>query len=154
MGDMGDMGDMDMGNHTHGSGAPPSPMSMGGMKMSYVHMTFFWGKNSEILFSGWPGTRSGMYALALIVVFLLAVLVEWTARYDVGAAPRLVRTAVHALRVGLAYLMMLAVMSFNGGVFIVAVAGHTVGFLLFRSRPASPAGDRGEKAADLSPMAC
>ncbi|OAY67780.1 Copper transporter 6, partial [Ananas comosus] len=58
-------------------------MSMGGMKMSYVHMTFFWGKNSEILFSGWPGARGGMYALALIVVFLLAVLVEWTARYDV-----------------------------------------------------------------------
>nr|XP_018678764.1 PREDICTED: copper transporter 2-like [Musa acuminata subsp. malaccensis] len=42
-------------------------------------MTFLWGKNSEILFMGWPGTRGSMYALAL--------------------------------GVGLAYLVMLAVMS-------------------------------------------
>ncbi|URD77078.1 Copper transporter [Musa troglodytarum] len=67
-------------------------------------MTFFWGKNSEILFAGWPGTRGGMYALAL--------------------------------RVGLAYLGMIAIMSFNGGVLIVAVAGHALGFLLFGSAAA------------------
>uniref|UniRef100_A0A0D3EUI6 Uncharacterized protein n=1 Tax=Oryza barthii TaxID=65489 RepID=A0A0D3EUI6_9ORYZ len=45
---------------------------MGAMKsMRYTHMTFFWGKNSEVLFTMWPGTRGGMYALALIFVFAL-----------------------------------------------------------------------------------
>ncbi|KAK8955915.1 Copper transporter 6 [Platanthera guangdongensis] len=38
--------------------------------------------------------------------------------------------AVHALRMGLLYLVMLAVMSFNVGVLIAAVAGHALGFLV------------------------
>ncbi|MQM17155.1 hypothetical protein Taro_050125, partial [Colocasia esculenta] len=132
-----DMGGMDMG---HGGGSSGGSMGGGGgnhMSMSYTHMTFFWGKNSEILFKGWPGSRGGMYALALVVVFVLAFLVEWLSHCRLTragwprAAAGVVQTAVHAVRVGLAYLLMLAVMSFNVGVLIVAIAGHAAGFLLF-----------------------
>ena len=144
---------MDMGGHSHGGGG------MGGMssKQSFTHMTFFWGKNSEILFTGWPGTRGGMYALALIFVFVLAVLVEWLShsrlikdkwpRFAAGAF----QTALHAIRVGLAYLLMLAVMSFNGGVLIVAVAGHALGFLLFSG---CVSGKVGDGHTDLPQMKC
>ncbi|OVA17743.1 Ctr copper transporter [Macleaya cordata] len=113
---------------------------MDSMSSMSMQMTFYWGKASEILFKGWPGTQTGMYILALIVVFALAMLVEWLSylefikygwhRVTVG----LVQTFKHGIRVGLLYLVMLAVMTFNVGVFIAAVAGHTVGFLFFGSR--------------------
>ncbi|KAG6417568.1 hypothetical protein SASPL_119751 [Salvia splendens] len=101
-------------------------------------MTFFWGKNSEVLFSGWPGPHTGMYVLALFFVFALAFIVELLSSYlemaNEKASCGLVSTLVHGLRVGLAYLVMLALMSFNAGVFIVAVAGHSLGPFVFGSR--------------------
>ncbi|CAN6916987.1 unnamed protein product [Brassica oleracea var. botrytis] len=119
--------------------SPPSSTLASDMMMT-MHMTFFWGKNTEVLFSGWPGTSSGMYALSLIVVFLLAVITEWLAHSltlrCVGSTNRatgIVQTALYTLRIGLSYLVMLAVMSFNGGIFIVAMAGFAVGFFLFGS---------------------
>ncbi|KAJ1422006.1 Ctr copper transporter [Sesbania bispinosa] len=118
---------------------PPSTnhtMTTGHKKMT--HMTFFWGKDAEILFEGWPGGKVNMYVLALFVVFVLTVLVEMVSRTRFikpgtnHVVAGLIQTLLHLLRVGLSYLDMLAVMSFNGGVFIVAVFGHALGFFLFR----------------------
>lgn len=155
-------------DHGMNMAAPPpsssSSSSMNGMhdKMT-MHMTFFWGSNSEILFSGWPGSRTGMYVLALIFVFVLAAVVEWLSHCRFvkpisGSAPDrvragLVQTILHALRLGLAYIVMLAVMSFNAGVFLVAVAGHTVGFLVFGSAVFKK-GEGDKVASDLPPMSC
>ncbi|CAN1846587.1 Copper transporter 6 [Linum perenne] len=131
--DHGGMGGPPMSDTAAGSEAPPTTMMM-------THMTFFWGKNAEILFSGWPGSRTGMYALALIFVFALGLLVEWLSHSRFmnpnsdSTAAGLVQTVVHSVRVGMSYLVMLAVMSFNGGVFLAAIGGHTVGFFLFGSR--------------------
>ncbi|XP_051120515.1 copper transporter 6-like [Andrographis paniculata] len=113
------------------------------LSTTMTHMTFYWGKNSEILFSGWPGTRTGMYAVALIVVFVISILVEWLSSCcgrikgeDSGhnkLCNCLIRTILYGARVALAYLVMLAIMSFNVGVLIVAVAGHAFGFFVFGS---------------------
>ncbi|GLT66979.1 hypothetical protein SLA2020_393170 [Shorea laevis] len=137
------------------------------------HMTFFWGNNAEILFSGWPGTSPSMYLLALIVVFVLAFSVEWLSHCLVmkpgptNLSAGMVQTLVHMLRMGLAYLVMLAIMSFNVGVLLVAVAGHTLGFMLFGSRifkkslsppPATATSDlppsAAAKTSNLPPSAC
>ena len=134
--------DSGMASHHDMRGTSP-PANVSGMhvhRMSMMHMTFFWGKNAQILFSGWPGTSSGMYALALIIVFVLAIFVEWLSHSsflkpgpnDVTAG--LLQTALYALRSGLGYMLMLAVMSFNGGILLAAVAGHALGFLIFGSR--------------------
>ncbi|PON31511.1 Ctr copper transporter [Parasponia andersonii] len=124
--------------------------------------TFSWGKHNEILFSGWPGTRTVTYVLALISIFVVSVLVEWhTHRHDsmiitiqsssnysrINSCNNviiddnyniivigLVETLVHALRVGLAYMVMLGVMSYDVVVLLVAVAGRGLGFLLFGTK--------------------
>ncbi|KAF9598113.1 hypothetical protein IFM89_025305 [Coptis chinensis] len=112
-------------------------MDMGSGSTS-MQMTFYWGKDSELLFSGFPGEKTGMYVLALILVFVIALLVEFLShtRLTKGGgtnyvANALVQTFIHGVRVGLAFLVMLAVMSFNVGVLIAAVSGHTIGFLFF-----------------------
>ncbi|KAK9755679.1 hypothetical protein RND81_01G042900 [Saponaria officinalis] len=132
-----DMGGMNMTQSSSPSSTNTN-MTMSHMNGMMMHMTFYWGHKAQILFSGWPGSSTGMYVLALFVVFLLAVMIEWvsrsriTKRNDVVSGVLL--TLLHALRVGLAYLVMLALMSFNVGVFIVAVVGHAVGFLVFGTR--------------------
>ena len=123
----------------NGMGGMSQPSTMNN-PMVMSQMTFFWSKNAYILFSGWPGTSTGMYVLALIFIFVLSIFVEWLSHCQlIKPGPKhvvvgVVQTILHALRVCLDFFIMLAVRSFNGGVFLVAVAGHTVGFLLFGSR--------------------
>uniref|UniRef100_A0A2N9H140 Copper transport protein n=1 Tax=Fagus sylvatica TaxID=28930 RepID=A0A2N9H140_FAGSY len=150
-----------MASMNHSSGSEMHNMDHNHTNMAMMHMTFFWGSNAQILFSGWPGTRAGMYALALIFVFVLSVLVEWLSNGQLikpGASnvkAGLVQTLMHAIRVGLAYIVMLAIMSFNVGILLVAVAGHAIGFLLFGSRVFKHSEmPPYVKTSDLPPMSC
>lgn len=112
-------------------------------------MTFVWGRNSESL---------EMYVLNLVSVFVLSLLVEWLSHTRFVSSEMdnvvagFVQTTLYGARILMAYLVMLAVMSFNVGVLLVAVAGYTVGFLVFGSRVF----DRSEyhKASDLPPLNC
>ncbi|PKA55304.1 Copper transporter 6 [Apostasia shenzhenica] len=110
-------------------------------RSSYTHMTFYWGKDSEILFAGWPGTSTGMYALATLLVFSSAVIVEWLGRSGSGdfscRRQKSRAAAAYALRVAVAYIVMLAVMSFNVGILVAAVAGHVIGYMWFAGAPAA-----------------
>ncbi|KAH6802885.1 hypothetical protein C2S51_034331 [Perilla frutescens var. frutescens] len=120
-----------------------------------MHTTFFWGKDVELLFAGWPGTAShlGIYILALVVVFLLAVgaeiLSEAPQRLQ-PAAGALIHASVYGVRMGLLYFTMLSVMSYNIGVFVVAVAGHAVGSFIVKYR-ALAAAEAASPALSSSP---
>ncbi|KAK1412843.1 hypothetical protein QVD17_34385 [Tagetes erecta] len=123
--------------HTTMSGGNVT-LGMRRRKKMMMHMTFYWGKDALILFKGWPGTSTAMYALALVFVFFLALLVEWLAHCNLkmtksdDVSSGLAQTLVYTLRVGLGFMVMLALMSFNVGVFLAAVSGHGLGFFFFR----------------------
>lgn len=146
-------------DHDHDGGMympPGSSMPDGSMNSTstdmgmMMHMTFYWGKDVLILFSGWPERSLGMYILALFFVFLLGFAVEVLSISPqlVGSnsmAALLIQACVYVVRMALAYMVMLSVMSFNLGVFIVAVAGHGAGFLLLKAR-ALAAANRADSA--------
>ncbi|CAN6471523.1 unnamed protein product [Victoria cruziana] len=102
-----------------------------------MHMALYWGKDVWVLFADWPGFSLGQYIVSLIVIFIGAVLVEWLSFRKVkGIEGRPILTGflkavVYGVRVFFAYMVMLAVMSFNLGILFAAVLGHTVGLWVF-----------------------
>uniref|UniRef100_A0A6N2KKC9 Copper transport protein n=1 Tax=Salix viminalis TaxID=40686 RepID=A0A6N2KKC9_SALVM len=113
-------------------------MNPGSMNMSpsdmMMHTSFYWGKDAIILFSGWPNGSLGMYILALFCVFLVAAAIEIFSAPEIPEWVRLFKACVYAVRAGLAYMVMLAVMSFNLGIFFAALGGHATGFFLVKVR--------------------
>lgn len=122
-----------------------------------MHMSFYWGKDViTILFVGWPEGNAGMYALAFLFVLLLGVTVEVlsvlaTAKF--GTNPKLgalIQAFVHTIRMAFAYMAMLAVMSYNLGIFIAALAGHGIGMFLVRARSRLAADGRAKQESSTS----
>ncbi|RWR86171.1 copper transporter 1-like protein [Cinnamomum micranthum f. kanehirae] len=79
-----------------------------------------------------------MYVILSITVFMLAVLIEWLSHAQLMIQPRSTHvasaiewTSFHVGRVALAYALMLLLMPFDIWVFLLALAGHSFGFLLF-----------------------
>lgn len=111
------------------------------MNMNMQKMSFHWSKTATVLFSGWPGESLPRYIWSLLFVFTMAAVVEFLsipAAVDkgTGTVPTLAaysRAFVYAIRIGLAYLVMLSLMSFNGGIFVAAIAGHVVGFFIVKA---------------------
>ncbi|OWM68772.1 copper transporter 1-like [Punica granatum] len=125
-------------------------------------MAFSWAKtNTEIFFPNWPGHSLLSYVLALLLVFLLSVFVEWLSHVRLiksntdSVMAGILQTSMYALRVAVAYLVMLAIMSFDGGVFLSAVGGYTFGFLVFGSQMFRKwrVGDY-QEPSDLPPLNC
>ncbi|XP_068486369.1 copper transporter 6-like [Phaseolus vulgaris] len=119
---------------------PSMPNGTDNNMKSMMQMSFYWGTDATVLFSGWPHNNVGMYILAVIFVFLLAMAIEVLSNQPLikpGTSPLLgglIQAIVHFFRISFVYMVMLAVMSFNGGIFIAAVVGHTLGFFIAKSR--------------------
>ncbi|KAL4301796.1 hypothetical protein GQ457_10G001580 [Hibiscus cannabinus] len=125
-----------------------------------MHMTFYWSRQVTLLFSSWRTDSWPSYALTLLACVLASVFYQYLehARYAVrrGENPsaaaeepllsranrfgggkwsgrRIAGGVLFGVSSGLGYLLMLAIMSFNGGVFVAIVVGLMVGYLGFRS---------------------
>ncbi|XP_038979996.1 copper transporter 6-like [Phoenix dactylifera] len=119
MGDMGHHGMAPMGDMGQGMGDM-------GHGMDDMHMTFSWGKNAQILFSGWPGDRGGIYALALIVVFVLVVLLEWF-NYSRVISPRWSRVVAGLVQTAIRRSPRVPLLRSPGGGGLKEIRGERVG---------------------------
>lgn len=127
-----------------------------------MHMTFYWGTKVTILFNSWKTDSWFGYLLTLLACFLVASFYQYmedrrlrfkslvstkpAVRSITGTeavpllikrggvnAPKYATAVLFGINSAIGYLLMLAIMSFNGGVFLAVVLGLAVGYLLFRS---------------------
>ncbi|GLU10161.1 hypothetical protein SLE2022_269810 [Rubroshorea leprosula] len=120
-----------------------------------MHMTFYWGKRVTLLFDSWSTDSWLSYFLTLLACFLFASFYQYMEDRRIrfkslastnpisAATPLLPKTrrfkpgkvassVLFGVNSAIGYLLMLAIMSFNGGVFLAIVSGLTVGYLCFR----------------------
>ncbi|CAL9099556.1 unnamed protein product [Musa acuminata var. zebrina] len=127
-----------------------------------MHMTFYWGKKVTILFDSWRTDSWAGYLLSLIALFAVAAFYQYmedrrvrfkiiarskpsptpgigapfllpVAASRLGPPARFASAILFGVNSAIGYLLMLAIMSFNAGVFIAVVVGLAVGYLFFRS---------------------
>ncbi|KAK9275377.1 hypothetical protein L1049_022641 [Liquidambar formosana] len=142
-----------------------------------MHMTFYWSKNVTLLVDSWRTNSWTSYALTLLACFLFSLFYQnleakrlrfktltsnnpsspsiatpLLSKLPRGRSPwadpaRFASAFLFGVTSAIGYLLMLAIMSFNGGVFVAVVLGLSVGYFLFRS------GDE-EKVAPVVENAC
>ncbi|XP_057528929.1 copper transporter 1-like [Amaranthus tricolor] len=98
------------------------------------HTASYWGKAHQMLLQGWPGSSTAVYVVAVLLVFFLAILAECLAHVNLvksssnRVAGCLFTAGMRAVRAGIASMAILAVMSYNAGIFIATIVGHAVGY--------------------------
>lgn len=143
-----------------------------------MHMTFYWGIRATILFDSWKTDSWLSYSLSLFACFLFSAFYQYmedrrlrlkliskkipaTAAAALDApllfpklggpkwAPsRFAEAILFGVNSAIGYFLMLAVMSFNAGVFIAVVVGLAAGYLIFRGD------DDGDVLVVDNPCAC
>jgi len=125
-----------------------------------MHMTFYWGRSVTLLFDSWKTDSWLSYVLTLLACLLFSAFYQYMEdrrlRFKLfSSSPRssidvpllhpklsaggrwsplrFVGAVLFGVNAAIGYLLMLAVMSFNGGVFVAVVIGLGIGYLLFRS---------------------
>ncbi|KAI4380807.1 hypothetical protein MLD38_006955 [Melastoma candidum] len=124
-------------------------------KEKMMHMTMYWSRYVTLLVDQWKTDTWTGYLLTLIACFLSASFYQYlenlrlrslTSASDPVSVPLIVKlrrnraaraasSALFGMSSAVGYLLMLAIMSFNGGVFLSIVAGLSVGYYVFRSIP-------------------
>lgn len=119
------------------------------MKM-VMHATLFFGSTENL----------SLYLLDLVIVFMMSLIVECLSHTRFISSQSnnwiagVIQVGLYGIRISLAYLVMLAVMMSNA-TFVVAVAGYTLGFLIFGSRVFDKSDNESyQKPSDLPPLNC
>jgi copper transporter 1 len=104
------------------------------MEMMTMEMYFYWGTDVVFLLESWTiKSNTGLYCVALAASFLCAVLLEFLNTRKLDSKPLF--ALVTSVKLWLSYLLMLVLMTFNAGLFIVVMLGYTLGYFLFGFAP-------------------
>ncbi|XP_065830155.1 high affinity copper uptake protein 1-like [Oscarella lobularis] len=125
-----------------------------------MHMVFYFGQSFQYLFSGWNVTTKGGLAGTMLAIFTLAAAYEglksfrqWlvtrkSGSYDlegqeksplvrgyrspkIGWRDHSIQTLLHLVQITVAYVLMLAFMTYNGWLCIALLLGSAFGYLVF-----------------------
>jgi solute carrier family 31 (copper transporter), member 1 len=126
-----------------------------GMDMMYSQLYFYMGTKVKYIFKSLETQSAGTYSLALVVTFLMAIAIEGLnfyryhlqagaysqlneliekkdqSIYTLSCKIRFIISITYFLSIFLSYMLMLAVMTFNGGIFLVTIFGLTIGYMIF-----------------------
>ncbi|KAI4294799.1 hypothetical protein MLD38_040875 [Melastoma candidum] len=147
-----------------------------------MHMTMYWSRYVTLLVDQWRTNTWTGYLLTLIACFLAASFYQYLenlrlrlrlrsptsastpasasasvpliAKLGRNRTTRAASSAMFGISSAVGYLLMLAIMSFNGGVFLAIVAGLSVGYYAFRSIPDDAEVGKVSVAAADNPCAC
>ncbi|CAG9328523.1 unnamed protein product [Blepharisma stoltei] len=119
-----------------------------------MQMTFYNDHNFKLYFDSWHVDDDTKYAGAIVALFLASMGLEFLhfllklANFYQKKTPRTVQNMIYFnlgygclyfLWVSLAYLLMLAIMTYSTGVFCAITTGITFGHILFRMiEPSTP----------------
>ena len=105
------------------------------MNMVIMDMYFYMGKSVVFLLTDWTCTSAGVFFMLCLVSFALAVGYQFLTTFTTNTNNELKYTLISMLSTLLAYVLMLILMTFNGGLFISIVVGHALGYGLFGFAP-------------------
>ena len=125
------------------------------MEMMYTQLYFYMGTQVKYIFKGLETESAGTYSLALVMTFIIALAIEGLnfyryhlqagaysqlnqlidrkdhSVYTLSCKIRFLISITYFVSIFLSYMLMLAVMTFNGGIFVVTILGLTVGYFIF-----------------------
>lgn len=126
-----------------------------------MHMTFYWGKKLTLLVDSWKTDSWLSYGLSLLALFLFSAFYQYmedrrlrfkflsaekspsqsintplllpSSSFNARSPAKFASALLFGINSAIGYLLMLAIMSYNGGVFIAVVFGLAIGYLTFRT---------------------
>lgn len=123
-----------------------------------MHMTLYWGIKVTLLVDSWKTDSWYSYLLTLLACLLFSSFYQYMedrrlrfkalssakptapapttpllAKRGRVTAARFAAAVLFGVNSAIGYVLMLAIMSFNGGVFLAIILGLSVGYFFFRS---------------------